>query len=120
LIPIEKGQKVVMQNVFFYQSTSKLIETSYPELDNVVEVLKANPKLKIELAGHTDGVGDPDKNYQLSLDRVNVVKDYLIRKGVSPNQLTVVAYGGTKPISSNSTEESRKKNRRVEFTILDY
>ncbi|MFN8416884.1 MAG: OmpA family protein [Cytophagaceae bacterium] len=120
LVPIEKGQKVVMQNVFFYQSTSKLIESSYPELDNIVEILKANPKLKIELAGHTDGVGDPDKNYQLSLDRVNVVKAYLISKGVSPSQLTVVAYGGTKPIANNSTEENRKKNRRVEFTILDY
>jgi outer membrane protein OmpA-like peptidoglycan-associated protein len=120
LVPIEKGQKVVMQNVFFYQSTSKLIETSYPELDNIVEILLANPKLKIELAGHTDAIGDPDKNYKLSLERVNVVKDYLISKGVSSNQLTVVAYGGTKPIAPNSTEENRKKNRRVEFTILDY
>lgn len=120
LVPIEKGQKVVMQNVFFYQSTSKLIESSYPELDNIVEVLLANPKLKIELAGHTDNVGDPSKNYQLSLDRVNVVKEYLVKKGVSSSQLAVVAYGGTKPIAPNTTEENRKKNRRVEFTIIDY
>lgn len=120
LVPIEVGQKVVMQNVFFYQSTAKLIETSYPELDHIADVLIENPSLRLELAGHTDGIGDPEKNYQLSLERVTVVQTYLISKGVSSKQLTLKAYGGTKPIAPNTTEENKKKNRRVEFTILQY
>jgi outer membrane protein OmpA-like peptidoglycan-associated protein len=104
--------------VFFEQSKPVLLPTSYGELNRLVQILIENPTIKIEIAGHTDNVGDPKKNQKLSEDRVKAIKDYLINKGISPNRLTGKGYGGSKPIASNAKEETRKLNRRVEFTII--
>jgi outer membrane protein OmpA-like peptidoglycan-associated protein len=89
-------------------------------LDLVVALLKSNPKVKIELSGHTDNRGIPGQNLKLSQARVEKVKDYLVSKGISKNRITGKGYGGAKPIASNDTEETRLLNRRVEFTILKY
>ena len=118
LVPIEIGQSMKVNNVFFQQSTALLIATSYTELDRLVLMMKDNPKVVIELSGHTDNVGDANKNLQLSMQRVEVVKKYLVEKGIKSDRITLKAYGGTKPVVSNATEESRKQNRRVEFTII--
>ncbi|ABG60968.1 OmpA family protein [Cytophaga hutchinsonii] len=118
LVPIESGQKVELKNVFFHQSTPNLIETSYPELDRMVEVLKTNPTVRIELDGHTDNQGDAALNLALSEKRVETVKAYLVSKGIDNKRITTRAFGGTKPIAPNNTEENRKKNRRVEIIIL--
>jgi outer membrane protein OmpA-like peptidoglycan-associated protein len=120
LVPIEKDARVVLQNVFFYQSTPKLIETSYPELEYMLEFLKQNPNVKIELQGHTDNVGDPDKNLKLSNDRVLVVKDYFVKNGIAATRIHTKAFGGTVPVAPNNSEENRKKNRRVEFVVIEY
>ena len=90
---------------------------SYPELDLVVAFLKSNPGVKIELAGHTDNRGIPGQNVKLSQARVDRVKSYLVSKGVESRRISGKGYGGTKPVASNDTEESRQLNRRVEFTI---
>ena len=74
--------------------------------------------MQIELHGHTDNVGDPTKNYQLSVDRVKEVKKYLISKGISADRIDTKAFGGTKLIADNSREETRKLNRRVEMKIV--
>jgi len=118
MVPIEKGQQMTLQNVFFHQSTPQLIESSYPELDRLIVVLKTNPLVRIELDGHTDNQGDPALNLSLSEKRAIAVKDYLVSKGVHSSRITTRAYGGTKPVAPNDTEENRKKNRRVEITVI--
>lgn len=120
LVPIETGQKIALNNVFFYQSTAKLIETSYPELDRVIAALEKNPAVRIELDGHTDNQGDPALNNALSQSRVEAVKRYFTEKGIDPNRITTRAFGGSKPIAPNDTEENRKKNRRVEIVIISH
>lgn len=117
LVPIEVGQKITMNNVFFEQSKPVLLSSSYPELDRMTEILKLNPKLEIRIDGHTDNQGDAKLNMELSQKRVDVVKEYLVNKGISSKRITTKAFGGTKPIASNAKEETRKLNRRVEFII---
>ncbi|MFL5729984.1 MAG: OmpA family protein [Cytophagaceae bacterium] len=118
LAPIKAGSKIALNNVFFEQSKPVLLPSSYAELDRLVQILMENPSIKIEIDGHTDNVGDPKKNQKLSEDRVKTIKNYLISKGVSATRLSGKGYGGSKPIASNAKEETRKLNRRVEFTIV--
>jgi outer membrane protein OmpA-like peptidoglycan-associated protein len=117
LQPVEVGTRVNLKNVLFAQTKSEILPESYPELDLVVNFLKSNPNVKIELAGHTDNRGVHSDNVKLSQLRVNKVKEYLVGKGIDSKRISGKGYGGTKPIASNNTEESRRMNRRVEFII---
>jgi OOP family OmpA-OmpF porin len=94
-----------------------LLQSSYDELDMVADFMKENPKVEVLLSGHTDNQGHHDLNMKLSRERVNVVKDYLVKKGISGKRITSKGLGGTKPIADNESEETRALNRRVEFTI---
>jgi len=118
LQPIEVGTVVQMKNVLFYMGTTRLLEESYAELNAVVAFLNDNPKIEIELEGHTDNRGDSKKNLVLSQQRVEVIKKYLVSKGISSRRLKGKGYGDSRPVATNDTEESRKLNRRVEFLIL--
>ncbi|MBS1681641.1 MAG: OmpA family protein [Bacteroidetes bacterium] len=118
LKPIEKRTVVNLQNVLFYTGTTDLLETSYAELDDVVSFLNNNPKVKIELRGHTDNQGSANKDLLLSQERVDKIKSYLVSHGIASNRIAGKGLGGTQPIASNTTEEGRKLNRRVEFVIL--
>jgi outer membrane protein OmpA-like peptidoglycan-associated protein len=118
LQPIEIGATVNLKSVLFQQSTPNLLPESTDELDEVVEFLKINPKVEIELAGHTDNRGDPKHNLNLSQKRVETVKAYLVSKGISGRRVKGKGYGGTKPIADNRTEATRRMNRRVEFVIV--
>lgn len=118
LQPIEVGTVVQMKNVLFYMGTTKLLEESYSELNVVVGFLNDNPKIEIELEGHTDNRGDSKKNMLLSQQRVEVIKKYLVSKGINAKRLKGKGYGDSRPIATNDNEESRKLNRRVEFLIL--
>jgi outer membrane protein OmpA-like peptidoglycan-associated protein len=117
LQPIEVGTTVRLKNVLFMQSKPELLPDSYPEHNEVVEFMKTNPYVEIELAGHTDNRGSFRQLMSLSQQRVNKVKGYLVSKGISANRIAGKGYGGSKPIASNETEESRILNRRVEFII---
>lgn len=117
LTPLKAGETVKLNNVFFVQSKPELLSTSYPELDKLVKIMKDNPSMNIEIEGHTDNVGDAAKNLALSEERAKVVKNYIVNKGISATRITTKGYGGTKPIAPNTTEETRKQNRRVEFKI---
>ncbi|MFN3840278.1 MAG: OmpA family protein [Cyclobacteriaceae bacterium] len=117
LQPVEVGATVTLKNILFIQSTPELLPESYQELNLVVEFLKANPHVEIELSGHTDNRGSYRALMELSQKRVNRVKSYMVSKGINPSRITGKGYGGTKPVASNDTEESRQLNRRVEFTI---
>lgn len=118
LQPIEIGTTVNLKNVLFQVGTTTLLSDSYNELDVVVDLLKSNPKVEIELAGHTDNRGDAKMNLKLSQSRVDKVKAYITSKGVSGKRIKGKGYGGQKPIAGSDSEESRKLNRRVEFTIV--
>ncbi len=118
LQPIKVGTVVSLKSILFYMGTTDLLEESYHELDGIVAFLKGNPKVKIELDGHTDNQGDAKKDLILSQDRVDKIKSYLVSKGINARRLTGRGLGSTRPIASNENEEGRKLNRRVEFIIL--
>jgi OmpA-OmpF porin, OOP family len=117
LQPIEIGTTVNLKNVLFQQSTAILLEESFDELNMVVDFMNVNPNVEIALAGHTDNRGVSVHNVRLSQERVDNVKKYLVDKGISPRRITGKGYGGIKPIADNNAEETRKLNRRVEFSI---
>ncbi|MBN1251444.1 MAG: OmpA family protein [Bacteroidales bacterium] len=116
LVPIEVGQTVGLQTIQFTRSKSELTESSYPELDRFVNLMKKYPKMEIELSGHTDTRGKPELLLLLSKNRVKAVKDYLIKKGINSKRITGKGYGGTKPLGTGY-DEIEIKNRRVEFKI---
>jgi len=118
LLPLEVGTIVKLKNVLFETATIILVDSAYQELDLVVRMMQQNINMEIELGGHTDNRGNARLNYILSDDRVKKVKSYLVEQGISADRIIGKAYGGTKPVSSNNTEETRRLNRRVEFTIL--
>jgi outer membrane protein OmpA-like peptidoglycan-associated protein len=120
LQPVAMGVTVNLKDILFEQGTTNLLAQSYPEMDLVVSFLRTNPKVKIELAGHTDNRGIPAQNVKLSQARVDKVRSYLISKGVESKRITGKGYGGSKPIASNDTEETRQFNRRVEFIIRKF
>src|SRR5688572_3540191 len=118
LVPFEVGAKIKLNNIFFAQSKYYLRESSFSELNRLVKIMKDYPTVEIKLEGHTDNQGDPKLNMQLSVDRVEAVKKYLVGKGIEKKRIQTIGYGETKPVASNVKEESRKMNRRVEFTVL--
>jgi len=118
LQPIEKGVSIKLKNILFQVSTTNLLSESYPELDSVYIFLKTNPKVQIELQGHTDNRGNAARDQELSQQRVNKIKNYLVVKGINSKRIKGVGFGSTKPLATNETEEGRKLNRRVEFVIL--
>lgn len=120
LQPVQVGTTVNLKNVLFVQTRPELLPESYDELDLVVSFMKKNPNVKIELSGHTDNRGIHADNMRLSQQRVNVVKQYLVSKGIDSKRIYGKGYGGTRPVASNDTEETRKMNRRVEFTIRKF
>jgi outer membrane protein OmpA-like peptidoglycan-associated protein len=112
---IEKGKAIVLNNVYFEQSSFIMQKESYPELDKVVSMLKTNPLTKIEIGGHTDNIGDNRLNLALSENRAKVILNYLVSKGIDEDRLLYKGYGGSKPVAPNDTEDNKKKNRRVEI-----
>jgi outer membrane protein OmpA-like peptidoglycan-associated protein len=116
--PIEIGETVRLNNIFFDFNKSVLRPESFQELDRVVKLMKDNPTIEIEIAGHTDNVGADEYNLNLSLERANSVVAFIVSKGISQNRIIAKGYGESKPIASNDSEEGKQLNRRVEFTIL--
>jgi outer membrane protein OmpA-like peptidoglycan-associated protein len=119
IVPIEVGQSIRLNNIFFEVNKSKLKPESFPELDRVVEFLKNNPAIKIEIGGHTDNVGKAGANMKLSEARAAAVAEYIVSKGLPKDHIVSKGYGMTKPVVPNKTKADKAKNRRVEFTILD-
>lgn len=116
---LKVGEAVRLDNVYFDQSSYILRTESYPQLDKLVKTLQVNAKLKVEIAGHTDNVGDARLNQYLSENRARVISSYLSNKGVAKERLVPKGYGQTKPVAANDTEENKAQNRRVEFVVLE-
>ena len=117
--PLVVGNKIKLKEVLFYKGSDKMIEGSTRSLDLLVNVLKSNPSLKIEIRGHTDNVGNPVLNQTLSEDRVAMVTKYLLQSGVVSNRLRGKGLGGSQPLNKDSSEASRRLNRRVEFLVIE-
>ncbi len=117
LVPLETGQVVRLNNVFFDQSQFELLPGSFPELNRFAQTLLDNPQVEISLEGHTDLAGDPRLNMDLSKRRVEAVKSYLVAKGISEGRIETKAFGSTKPLTNDRTPDARRKNRRVEIRI---
>ncbi len=118
LAPIEIGQTIRLNNIFFDFDKANLKPESYEELDRLVNFLKENKKIEIEISGHTDNQGSEEYNLKLSQLRAESVLSYITSKGIDKIRLTAKGFGKSKPVASNEHEEGRAQNRRVEFTIL--
>jgi OOP family OmpA-OmpF porin len=118
LVPIEIGQVVRLNNVFFDFDKWDLRPESFVELDRVVKLLNDNPAIEIEMSAHTDSRGSDDYNFKLSDNRAKSVMDYIVSKGIAQSRITSQGYGETKPVATNETDDGRQLNRRVEFTIV--
>jgi len=118
LSPIEVGQIVRLNNIFFDYDRSTLKPESYPELNRTIEFLKNNPKVEIEVAGHTDNMGSDEFNLRLSKARAKTVADYLTSNGVDISRISSKGFGESNPVAFNTTDEGRARNRRVEFKVL--
>jgi outer membrane protein OmpA-like peptidoglycan-associated protein len=88
---------------------------SKPIINQIIEMLKSNPDLKIHVEGHTDNVGNPKSNKTLSDERAKAVVREIAAQGIDAQRLNPVGYGQEKPVADNTTEEGRAKNRRVEL-----
>jgi outer membrane protein OmpA-like peptidoglycan-associated protein len=118
LQPIEVNASIVLNNIFFETKKYDLEPKSQTELDKVVQLLRDNPTVKIEISGHTDNVGKPADNLALSNNRAKSVVNYLVSKGIAAQRLVAKGYGETKPMTDNKTEEGRAKNRRTELRVI--
>jgi OmpA-OmpF porin, OOP family len=112
------GHVMRLNNLIFELGRSKISEDSYGELELVENMMKDNPKMVIQLEGHTDYQGGAKENLELSKERVEAVKSYLVQKGINKARIKTKAFGGTMPLSRDDTPEAHRLNRRVELRIL--
>jgi outer membrane protein OmpA-like peptidoglycan-associated protein/tetratricopeptide (TPR) repeat protein len=118
LLAIETNASIVLKNIFFDINKFEIKPTSGAELEKLIQLLKENPTLKIEISGYTDNVGKPADNLLLSNNRAKAVVNYLVSKSIPLQRLTAKGYGETKPIGNNKTEEGRSLNRRTEMKVI--
>jgi outer membrane protein OmpA-like peptidoglycan-associated protein/tetratricopeptide (TPR) repeat protein/ribosomal protein L24E len=118
LQPLEVNATIVLNNVFFDVNKFDLEPQSQVELDKLVQLLKENPSLKIQISGHTDNTGKPADNLALSNNRAKAVVSYLISKGITAQRLSAKGFGETQPVADNKTEDDRAKNRRTEMKVV--
>jgi len=116
---INPPKTYTLNDVFFDTGKSTLKPESAKELNKLAEYLQLKKNLKVEIAGHTDNVGNAAANQNLSEDRANAVRDFLIKKGIAAARVTAKGYGDTQPVADNTNEDGRKKNRRTEVRNLD-
>ena len=118
LVPLEVGQTIRLNNVFFDTAKADLLPESRRELDRLAQLLKDMPTLAIEVRGHTDAVDDAEVNLRLSNARAAAVVTYLVNAGITPARLKSQGFGEQQPIASNDTDKGRQQNRRVEFLVV--
>lgn len=113
-----KGEIKVLENLEFQSGQHHLLPSSYPELNKLVRLLKANPNRSIQIFGHTDSSGDANVNQRLSERRAQTVAEYLIKKGIPKHRLKIRGNGEKYPIASNDTYKGRLQNRRIEIMLV--
>jgi outer membrane protein OmpA-like peptidoglycan-associated protein len=115
-----KGRKAILHNVYFAFGTSGLSQGSNEVLNELLAVLKNNPKLKVEIGGHTDNIGSADANQWMSDRRAESVKKWLMERGINAQRMVAKGYGESQPLASNDDEEEgRELNRRIEIFVIE-
>ena len=117
IITKEIGEEIILKNVLFETDSYVLIESSFNELNSLIDYLSSNPSKKIHIEGHTDDIGEVNYNLNLSQKRAEEVFNYIINMGVDIKRISYKGYGENKPIATNNTNNGRKKNRRTSFII---
>jgi outer membrane protein OmpA-like peptidoglycan-associated protein len=115
---LEPGAAILLKNIYFEFDQDELMPRSFVELNKLLKILRENPKLQIEINGHTDALGDDEYNLHLSQRRAESVLKFLIDNKIGKNRLRAKGLGEAKPVASNESDEGRAKNRRVEFVVL--
>ncbi|NRR91331.1 OmpA family protein [Winogradskyella undariae] len=115
---LKVNEVYTFKNVLFEFDKAELLTVSKEELNQLYKHLKAHPKLKVEIYGHTDNVGLETRNQELSEQRAKAAEGYLILQGLSVTKIKSFGFGSTQAISSNETEEGRLQNRRVTFKLI--
>jgi outer membrane protein OmpA-like peptidoglycan-associated protein len=117
---VDEGVSISLEDVGFYPDSAVMLPGEYAKLDKIAEILKRYPERDILVGGHTALAGTSEGRMKLSTDRAKAVTDYLLSKNVrTADRIVIRGYGAQKPVADNSTEEGRRKNRRVEITILE-
>lgn len=117
---VREGNNLILsmdESVLFDFNQTQVKNRVKPSLNTLAKALVDNPEIRIKVDGFTDNIGSEDYNLELSLDRSKAIKEYLIVRGVTPNNVTVEGYGMGVPVATNKTESGRAQNRRVEFII---
>ena len=120
LIKVKVGKKVVLKNILFESGKSVLTPGSYTELERLLNIMKDNGQIKIEISGHTDLTGTEPLNLKLSEARAKTVVEYLVQNGIDRSRINFKGYGSSQPVADNASASGRAKNRRVEFKILEF
>ncbi|MDH4210749.1 MAG: OmpA family protein [candidate division WOR-3 bacterium] len=116
---LKPSDVIRLYGINFEFNKATILSESYPIIDEAAAIVMNHPDIKVEIQGHTDGIGSAEYNLQLSYMRANAVRDYLIEvHEISPERLFLMAYGESRPVAPNTTEQGRYKNRRVEFFII--
>ena len=117
--PIEKQAPIVLKGVTFEFDSARLTSQAEGRLDNVAEALQSSASMSVRVSGHTDSIGSDSYNKQLSQDRADSVKRYLVDQGIESTRLTTMGYGESRPVASNDTAAGRAQNRRVELDVMN-
>ena len=117
--PADKTTWFDFDRLLFDTGKATLQPSSQEQLDNIANILKAYPKVKIKLGGYTDNTGDKAANMKLSGERANNVMAELAKLGVEPARMTAEGYGDDHPVADNSSEEGRAKNRRISLRVTE-
>ncbi len=112
------AQRVILKGVLFRNNSVALAVASHAVLDNMADILRKHPNLRIEVAGHTDNTGSAQHNVRLSRQRAEAVRLYLVSQGVDASRIVSKGYGPANPVTNNATDEGRAENRRVELRII--
>jgi len=119
LTPTFKQEMIRLENLIFATGRSEITPSSYPEIDMIAEMINDRPQIKIQLEGHTDYAGNSDANMRLSQERVESVRDYLVKAGVKKSRILLKAFGGSKPLTNDRSDQGRRMNRRVEVRVIE-
>lgn len=115
---IDQSRASYILDIIFFDTGLNITSESLESLENLYHVLQGRPTLQVEIAGHTDNSGSVDANLQLSQERANYIKNYLLNKGIAPWRVDAKGYGSSAPIGNNNTAAGKAQNRRIEIKIL--
>jgi outer membrane protein OmpA-like peptidoglycan-associated protein len=115
---LRPGRTYILEGVGFQAGGTALTRESAPALERLLVALLADARLRVEIIGHTDGTGDPGANRRVSRARADVVKGWLVRRGIAAERLTPSGMGAEAPVAPNTTAEGRAQNRRIEIRVL--